>query len=430
MKKILSILFAFAIVSVANAIVTQKVILRDGSVLYGYIQKQDGKGRLTIHTDSALVCQSGSKVSEIIPVRVSEEELSPVWKAWAEYHNAYEEANEKKQLPLSKVSFKKDAVINPPTANVMVLEEGEILKYVEMTSNVYNIQWKDVLTIEADQRPSTALSGIDRAYKLKDGKKIVGQYAGESEHLLKLYVGRNKVRSVKINDVVKYEYVALNPNQDIFAQSELLDVVKLHSGREIKGIIVEQSYESSKDSENYLKIRTGKSPADTEEVKLSEIQEVRKEDNTGFALQTDITIVDEDVFVNRQKAESIGVSRSREKKGFELELPFFNDSIQIVTDSTGKAKVTVEYRVQNDESSKKFQVVRLSSMQRKRMPVYGFTFEELSNSFLYSSTEPVTSVNGTTSVEFVIPDTGDYALYDKQSNLAYTFVVKEEERKP
>lgn len=56
MKRILFLLVALcALGTEVKAIVVQKVYLKDGSVLNGYIQRQEGDGKLTIHTDYATI---------------------------------------------------------------------------------------------------------------------------------------------------------------------------------------------------------------------------------------------------------------------------------------------------------------------------------------------------------------------------------------
>ena len=54
MKKILSLVtLALTFAGSAEAIIVQKIYLKDGSVLSGYIQKQESNGNLTFHTDIA-----------------------------------------------------------------------------------------------------------------------------------------------------------------------------------------------------------------------------------------------------------------------------------------------------------------------------------------------------------------------------------------
>lgn len=92
------------------------------------------------------------------------------------------------------------------------------------------------MSLQSDRRCKTALSGVDRICKMKNGQTYEGQYAGENEDLQELYLKNGVIQSFEINDVVKYNYRAINPNQDIFAQSELLDIIKTKTYGEIKGL--------------------------------------------------------------------------------------------------------------------------------------------------------------------------------------------------
>ena len=288
--------------------------------------------------------------------------------------------------------------------------------------NVYYVKWKDILTIQAEQRSKTDLSGIDRVYKLKNGKTERGQYAGETENLLKLFVGKMKVKSFDLNDVVKYEYLPINPNQDIFAQSELLDIIKTRGGEEVKGIIVEQSYEGKTNAENFFKIQTGKEPTQTREVKVSDIVEVRKADNPDYHPLTDILLGEDDVYVNRQKVSWVGVEEHAKDNDI-LVLDSVNADMVVALDAEGKATVAVEYWSESNDGVKKFQLVKVSKEETRKGDIYGFTYKDLATSS-FSSTEPKTSVNHTTKVEFTLRAKGVYAMYNAQKHKAITFRVK------
>ena len=55
-NKILLALVASFGISTANAVIVQQMVLKNGTVLSGYIQQQDGNGTMTFHTDKAIVC--------------------------------------------------------------------------------------------------------------------------------------------------------------------------------------------------------------------------------------------------------------------------------------------------------------------------------------------------------------------------------------
>ena len=260
---------ALAIAGSAEAVIVQKIYLKDGSVLSGYIQKQDDNGNLTIHSDVAEICLKSSQATISNEKNYTEGELDKNWVEWAEKNEAFEGTGNQRTLYLADVTSKSKTV-----AKVKIIERGELVRYLEMSPDIYTIPWKDVLAIKGEKRCKTALSGINRIFQLKSGMEFEGQYAEETDSLLTLYLNNGIRQSFKINDVIKYTFRPINPNQDIFAQSELLNIVKTKNGNETKGIIIEQNYTSAKDSENYFLVQQPSGAIQS--IKVSDILETRK----------------------------------------------------------------------------------------------------------------------------------------------------------
>lgn len=82
--------------------VIQKALLKNGSVLYGFIQKNDGRGNLTFQTDSAVI-NLGELRAEVSDRQVNENALSKEWKEWANANNAYMGSDNNRYLILSDV---------------------------------------------------------------------------------------------------------------------------------------------------------------------------------------------------------------------------------------------------------------------------------------------------------------------------------------
>ena len=111
---------------------------------------------------------------------------------------------------------------------VKVLEKGINIKYLELSPNTYTFNWSDVESIKADRRSKTALSGIDRIYQLQSGQEIRGQYAGESYNTLSLYTSSGMIETIDIDNVSKYFYKGINPNQNIFEQHSFCFEINLY----------------------------------------------------------------------------------------------------------------------------------------------------------------------------------------------------------
>lgn len=402
-RLIISCIFAFAIIGMANAIVVQKVMLKNGSVLYGYIQQQDGTGKLVFHTDSAMISINGSDVK------------------MEQYNNG-----------TCNIVFLPDSVLPPEesrgfeyylkdrrtkVSNVKLLEKGAKVSYWDKSPNNYTITWDEIISIQSPRRCKTALSGINRICKMKNGQTFEGQYAGETEDLQKLFLSDGLVQSFKIDEVVKYTYNGINPNQDIFAQSELLDVVKTKNASEIKGVIIEQNYESSKDADNFFIIKTGDQASS--KVSVSDILVVRKEENPKYSPKFDVILKEGEVMVNRKPATLV---RINEKSDF-LQLDSITGAVKVQKDSDGSTRIVVEYRSNDSNNAEVYQLVKVKEQTIKKDVNYGFTYKDLVNTTIRAS-KTETSVNRTTRAEYSVNDKGIYALYDAKGKKAIPLKVE------
>lgn len=438
-KLLLSIILATAL-SYAHAIVVQKVFLKNGTELNGYIQQQDGKGNITFRSDNALVCISGINAST--PERVySIGQLPKEWVDWATKNDAFKGAGNERTLTLNDITFTKTASNEPAdsaavdeedetskkgsngntfsktflnthssVSMVKVLEKGVVVKYLELTPSTYYFTWDDVDRIVADKRPKTMLSSIDRIYQLADGREVRGQYAGESKNTLSLYTSDGMVETYDIDKVSKYFYKPVNPNQNIFEQSPLLDVVKTKAG-EYRGVIVERNFTKG----NYYLVLQQQSGS-SQSIKFADIITMSKEPNSGYKPQTDIILKNGEVLINRIHADSVNVTR----KGSNLVLADSNIKVAL---EGGTTKITLEYNNPQKKSADNLILVRLTNTSNGKKAVYGFS-TDIFEMKKYSSTHSETSVNNTTKVEYTIPGQGSYAFYDQETKKAMPFTVK------
>ena len=415
MKKILSIIaFALGFAGSAEAVIVQKIYLKNGSVLSGYIQKQEGNGNLTFHTDIAEICLKSKDATISNEKNYNIKDLGKAWIDWAEKNDEFEGVGDSRTLMLADVSSK-----NKSVSRVKILERGEVVKYLEMAPNTYRIAWKDVVSIKGEPRSKTALSGINRIYQLKSGMEFEGQYAEENDSVLTLYLNNRVRQSFKINDVVKYTFRPINPNQDIFAQSPLLDIVKTKSGAETKGIIIEQNYTSDKDSENYFLVQ--QQSGAIQSIKLSDIVETRKEENPKYDPKYDILLKEGDVVINRQEVALVNIK----EQGDNIVFDSLSNKVVIDREANNNTKVTVEYRSANGSNLEAYQLVKVSKYTDKKgkESYYYFSYRDLVNATVRPASLE-TSVNHTTKAEYIVGGQGVFALYDAKSKKAIPFTIK------
>ena len=417
MRKILSILvLALSFAGAADAVVVQKIFLKNGSVLSGYIQRQDNNGNMFIRSDNAIICLKSKDATISNEKNYNIKDLNKAWVDWAEKNDEFEGVGDNRTLLLADITTKAKSV-----TKVRVLERGEVVKYLEMTPNTYQISWKDVINIKGEKRSKTALSGINRIYQLKSGMEFEGQYAEENDSVITLYLNNGVRQSFKIDDMVKCTFRPINPNQDIFAQSELLDIVKTKNGTETKGIIIERNYTSDKDSENYYLVQ--QQSGAIQSIKISDVLETRKEENPQYDPKFDILLKEGEVVINRQEVVLAKIKEEGDKIVFDS----LNNKVVIAKDPNNNTKVTVEYRNANGSNLETYQVVRVTKATEKRrretVSYYYFSYRDLVNATI----RPVsleTSVNHTTKAEYIVGGEGVFALYDAQSRKAYPFTIK------
>ena len=435
MKKFI-ILFALCALSFisANAVVYQRITLKNGSVLNGFVQQQDGAGNMLVNTDNAMICVKNLNVSVSDERNVEINTLSEQWKEWAEKNDYFSYNGSEKVLKLRDIKFgigKLDTISRKKMIgfearmhedeksflDVFLIESGSSVRFFEMSSNSYKISWDDVVTITSERRPKNALSGIDRKYILKSGREISGQYAGESPTTISVYMPNGVVETVDFDNISKFTFYGINSKQDIFEQSELLDIVRTRSEGDLRGVIIEQNYSGEKDSENYVSIWVkGRSP---QMIKVSDIDVIRKEVNHDYNPKYDIILKEGQVVVNRKSVEYVGVRELNEM----LVLDSLKQNQIVEKGKEDRTTIVLELRQKDSGVMEDYQLVKVNKCVFKKSEVYGFSYKDLVNANL----RPVsveTSINRTTRIEFSIPGTGNYALYEAKSKRAIPLIIK------
>jgi len=429
MKKFLSIIaLSLAFFGTAKAMVVQRALLRNGTVLNGFIQEVSN-GIVVFQTDYASVVVNGGGVTTIDKI-VKEARLDSAWVNWAKKMDAFEGTSDNKSLTLSDIDFRDTSAVATKdnlkdfnfylkqkgrVSNVKIMERGANLKYLELTANTYTFSWDDVTSITLDRRPKTALSGIDCIYQLSNGQTFEGQKAGETKNTISLYSANGVMQSFNIEEVVKTSVHAINPDQDIFAQCELLDVVGTAS-KTLRGIIVEQNYTSHNNAENYILLQQENGVIQS--IKLSEITSTRWEVNPRYAPLTDVILKEGQVMINRKEFQIVGVSEDDDI--MTLDSLCVKNTISL---KSGGTPITVEYHVAESNNVEAFQLVRVTETKVKRNIVYCFSYKDLVNA-IYRPKSIKTSINKTTKTEYVLDRKGIYALYDAKHHRAIPIIVQ------
>ncbi len=423
-RRIVSMLLASLCLFV-DAAVIQKVYLKNGSVLNGYIEEQDKKGNIVFCSENATICITAKDVkTEEVTYSISD--LDAAWKEWADANDAYSGSDENRTLTLNNLTFSGSAETNrTPTfegrlkqntgvQKVKVVENGVTIRYIELSPNTYNLVWDDIVAIKSDKRPKTALTGMNRDYHLKDGRTVSGQYAGETYTTMSVYGQNGIVETFNLNELKSYTSYPINKNMDIFEQSRLLDIITLKDGSVTdKGIIVERNYETNNRT-LVIQLADGKKQT----INLSDVDSYRKEVNEKYVEKNDIFLKNMDVMINRIRAVSVGVT----KKESILVLDSLPRNVKIA--KTGEStKVTLEYYNPNDFSDETFILVRVNKYEiSKKKSELGFS-TDLYDMKKISPTKKETTVNHTTRIEYTVNNGGLFAFYNTETKKAFPFFI-------
>ncbi len=409
----------------AEAKTIQRITMKNGSVYQGYISSQSGNGNFVVETDQAMVVLDNKWVSNQQSFAVSRQQLDSVWVQWGESNEGFQgESLLLTDINLNPQAFQATNLVSLPFRSVKefkkvrLLERGTIVKFLELTPNRYELSWEDVSTVEGQRRAKMALSGINRIYQLKDGRRYEGEYAGETQHTISVLSADGVVETFLFDDILKCNYRAINLKQDILEQTPLLDVIDTKNG-EIRGLVIEQDYSSDDASNDAFLMRD--EYGTIQSVRISDIRTVRKVANDKEKILFDVKLKPNELSINRQLAEALSVREEGDK--------FIIDSLsqKITLPLNGKQSVTVsvEYLAPAAGTNvEQYQVVRIQKETvKKRGDVYYFDYRSLVNKVVRPASLE-TSSNGTVKAEYTIDEKGAYALYNSRTKDTYMFIVR------
>lgn len=401
---------------VANATIVQKLFLKNGSELEGYISMQRPGENFTFTTERAIIHMADTNVQSIVPQEISIKDLSAEWVKWAEQNDAFIGIGDNRKLLLNDIITKNNTTIK----RVRILERGAKIKYLEIGNNNYSLNWNAIALIKIEKRPKTALSGIDRTYKTIDGREFTGQYVEEVPgQTLSLYRETDEVVEVfKTTDVVKYSMHKINPKQTIFEQSELLDIIRLKNGSLMKGIIIEQNFNDKQPSEAYLLLQM--ESGITQSIKLADIEEYRKETNQQYRPKFDILLNEGELVINRQPTNILYVK----EQDNHILIPQDTCLVSIKAQK-GETLIVIETRFAPAKQTQSLDIVKVKEFatRKKKDSFRGFSFEDI----VKNNIQPIrveTSINQTTRFEYNISEKGVYVIYDPQEKTAIPFKLE------
>ena len=394
--------------SSVSAAPSQTLVLKDGSVLEGYIARQRPGDNMEFATERADFYLP-SDGTQIIEHTVRYADLNDAWREWAEHNDVLEGIGDGRTLTLSDLLTSDGRNVR----GVRVLERGAHVRYLELTPNSYSVSWDTIQTVRVTPRVRTALSGIDRTYTLSSGAEYEGQYVEEVPGKTLSLLKNGVIEVFDTEKVVRYVMKPVNSNQTLFEQSDLLDEVVRRDGSVARGIIVERNYTSPNPDDNFVVIQY--ESGNDESFRMKDIEEYHKLPNEKFTPVYDILLNQGDVVFNREVIDVTPVTES----GSSLYLESDSSSL-VISRERGKAILSIENR---PAPGAEIKVVKMqTSKSKNKKNLFGFTYKDLAHAFIPVSV--TTSVNLTTKAVYEFDESATYIAYESSTGRAWVFSVK------
>jgi small nuclear ribonucleoprotein (snRNP)-like protein len=427
-KKILVLAIALSGFVAVDAQSNLKVVLNDGSELVGYISRQRPGEDFTFTSSKAVLTVPAQDVKSVVDIDVKYDSLSDEWKAWADENDAVVGVGDNRILSLSDI-----VTANGMVSHVRIIERGSKIKYLELSPNTHTLKWDDLVVVKCDKRPKMLLSGVNRKYKVTSGLEYEGQYVEEVPgQTLSLYRDNGVVEVFNTVDVVKDSRLAVNPNQSLLEQSDLIDIVELRNGETYKGIIFERDYFGFDDLDSiavkksnnklvqhdYLLIQLeDESKAN---ILLNDIVEYRKEKNDNYNPITDVILKEGEFMVNRNSA------KTQIAEEFENTIRLNTDSVLVEINREGeKLQLAIESQFGDSQKTQQFKLVKADKYLDKtnKSYYYGFTYKNLAKDAILPSKSEL-SVNGTTKIDFDVKESGIFVFFNAITMEAVPFRIQ------
>ena len=366
----------------------EQIHLKDGSVLEGYICEQVPGKTISVQTSKATLTANSDSLLSSSERQVVVAELPSEWKKWVMSQPA-----SMNQVALSTLNFK-----NSEFQDVLVLENGPMIKFLSLTNRIYTLPWSKVSRTVKQPRENGVVSGIEDVVTLKDGTKYIGQITEQVPgKTMKISLGDNNSTTINSSLVATLESQPIMDDLSVLEQTPLLDRIYLKGNRRtIDGFITKRDMGRSLTIMNLS--------GEYETIPLSNITRYGKYRNPDFKVVSDRQLAKGEVVLNDEE-KSAWFAPLRSENGY-----FILDDASAVANRGDE--IVVQANLENPSGA-----IYLIKAYRKDIPVDGgkrtvtrdvFTYQDLVE--LALPIERVQTPLGNTKVTFKVPDAGDYIL--------------------
>lgn len=373
----------------------EQIYMKSGSVVEGYIAEQKPGKHVTIKTTKATIMVDCDSLRNTIIDRVPVETLSKEWRQWAEENHKIIVDDSTEFLALATLEFD-----NSSYQNVYLLEKGSMIKFVDITPNMYTFELGDMYRTVKTPRPINLFSGLKEVLVLTDGSTIKGQIIEQHPGIdLKIAADNGEVISLKFSQISKIMTEKLSDDLDLWSQVQLLDRITIKgSSQPLTGFISSRTI--NKNVEFLFEDGTKRIIA------LNQITSYAKIPNDKYVALYDTLLENGEIRLNGNPAYFITLEQ-------QDQYMLLGDiaSMQL---SVGES-VCLEARLEDANTPITLVKAHIEKIAQKKgrktvyVPWPVFTYQDLVQSQEYISRE--TTPLGNIKITFEVGEVGDYILY-------------------
>lgn len=229
----------FGVAFKASAQNVERIYMKSGSIVEGYIAEQIPGKRINVKTTKSTIVVNSDSLKYKSVEQVPLESLPREWADWAEQNDKVINNNGKKHIELTTLEFE-----NSVFPLVYLLERGSMIKFLDVTPNEYSFSWNEMYRTVKNQRPSNLFSGLKEILVLTDDSMVEGQIIEQlPEQNLKIATDDGEVLSFKYSQIKQIRTEKLNEDLDLWSQIQLLDKIAIAGEKdELVGFISERTF--------------------------------------------------------------------------------------------------------------------------------------------------------------------------------------------
>lgn len=212
---------------------TEKVVLRNGSVLEGYLAEQRPGNNFTVHSTEAIMFANEDTLRNVSHQVCNVSDLPSTWRGWIEKNHV----GDGQTITLSTLEFR-----NSTISNVFIQERGITIKYVDLNERTYVFPWKTLAMTSKKLRDKDQRSGIVDELVMTDGRHYEGQVTDQTPGKgIKIILANGMVQSFNYSDIAQIISKPYSEKLTLWQQSQLLDEVVLNTGETVQGLITSRN---------------------------------------------------------------------------------------------------------------------------------------------------------------------------------------------